>query len=46
MTLDRAVWEYIARTVETAGTLSGGARRLGIDRRSLKRMLKKYPPRR
>ena len=43
-TLDRMIWEYIAATVDSAGSLSEAARRLGLDRRSLRRMLAKNPP--
>jgi ActR/RegA family two-component response regulator len=42
--LDRTIWEYINQVVVGAGTLSEAARRLGVDRRSLRRMLAKYPP--
>lgn len=44
LTLDEAIWEYINRTVEDAGSLSEAARRLGIWRQSLKRMISKYRP--
>jgi two-component system response regulator RegA len=44
LTLDEAIWEYINRTVEDAGSLSEAARRLGIFRQSLKRMISKYRP--
>jgi two-component system response regulator RegA len=44
LTLDRAIWEYINLTVEAAGSISEAARRLGVDRRSLRRMLAKYAP--
>ena len=44
LTLDEAIWEYINRTVEAAGSLSEAARRLGIWRQSLKRMIAKYRP--
>lgn len=43
-TLDRTIWEYICRVHEAAGSMSEAARRLGVDRRSLRRMLAKYPP--
>jgi two-component system response regulator RegA len=43
-TLDRAIWEYISRTYADAGSISEAARRLGIERRSLRRMLAKHPP--
>lgn len=42
LTLDQAIWEYISRTVDAAGSLAEAARRLGVERRSLRRMLKKY----
>lgn len=42
--LDRTIWEYINQVFVAAGTMSEAARRLGIDRRSLRRMLAKYPP--
>jgi two-component system response regulator RegA len=44
LTLDRAIWEFISQTVESAGTISEASRRLGLDRRSLRRMLSKYAP--
>lgn len=44
MRLDRAVWEYIHRVVETAGSISRAAELLGLDRRSLRRMLTRYAP--
>ena len=43
-TLDRAVWEYLWQVRMAAGSTSEAARRLGLDRRSLRRMLAKYPP--
>lgn len=42
--LDRTIWEYLSRTCATAGSISEAARRLGLDRRSLRRMLAKHPP--
>jgi two-component system response regulator RegA len=45
LTLDEAIWEYIHETVESAGSLSEAARRLGLWRQSLKRMIDKYRPR-
>lgn len=45
-TLDRTIWEYISRTCAAAGSISEAARRLGLDRRSLRRMLAKHPPNR
>lgn len=44
LTLDEAIWEYINRTLEDAGSLSEAARRLGLWRQSLKRMISKYRP--
>ena len=44
LTLDRAVWEYVNQVIEAAGSIGGAARRLGVDRRNLRRMLSKYPP--
>jgi two-component system response regulator RegA len=44
LTLDQALWEYINRAVELAGSIGGASRALGIERRSLKRMLAKYAP--
>ena len=43
-TLSRAHWEYINLTLDASGSIAEAARRLGIDRRSLRRMLNKYPP--
>ena len=43
--LDRTIWEYLNQVWVMAGSLSAAARCLGIDRRSLRRMLAKYPPR-
>ncbi|HEY5957850.1 MAG TPA: response regulator [Polyangiaceae bacterium] len=45
LTLDRAIWEYMSEVVETAGSISEASRRLGVERRSLRRMLAKYAPR-
>jgi two-component system response regulator RegA len=42
--LDRTIWEYLNEVFMEAGTMSEAARRLGLDRRSLRRMLAKYPP--
>jgi two-component system response regulator RegA len=42
--LDRTIWEYLSQVVVVAGSLAEAARRLGVDRRSLRRMLAKYPP--
>ena len=44
LTLDEAIWEYVHRTIEEAGSLSEAARRLGLWRQSLKRMITKYRP--
>ena len=45
-TLDRTIWEYLSHVHLVAGSISEAARRLGVDRRSLRRMLAKYPPHR
>jgi two-component system response regulator RegA len=42
--LDRAIWEYIHFVLAEEGTIAGAARRLGIQPRSLRRMLQKVPP--
>jgi two-component system response regulator RegA len=42
--LDRVIWEYLNQAYVAAGSMSEAARRLGLDRRSLRRMLAKYPP--
>jgi ActR/RegA family two-component response regulator len=42
--LDRAMWEYMNRVVEHAGTITQAARLLGLDKRSLRRMLGKHAP--
>lgn len=42
--LDRTIWEYINQVWMSAGSLSEAARRLRVDRRSLRRMLAKHPP--
>jgi ActR/RegA family two-component response regulator len=42
--LERAKWEYINMMVATAGSIAEAARRLRIERRSLRRMLAKAPP--
>jgi ActR/RegA family two-component response regulator len=42
--LDRAIWEYLSQVHTLAGSMSEAARRLGLDPRSLRRMLTKYPP--
>lgn len=43
-TLDRTIWEYLSHVHAASGSISEAARRLGVDRRSLRRMLTKYPP--
>jgi ActR/RegA family two-component response regulator len=45
MSLDRAIWEFLHQSVVESGSISAAARRLRIDRTSLKRMLRKDPPR-
>lgn len=45
MSYDRAVWEYLNQVVVEAGSIAGAARRLRLDRTSLKRKLRKVPPR-
>ena len=42
----RARWEYMSRIVQESSSLADAARRLGVDKRSLRRMLNKHPPRR
>lgn len=43
--LERAKWEHINRVLEDcAGSVSETARRLNVHRRTLQRMLQKYPP--
>jgi ActR/RegA family two-component response regulator len=44
MSLDRAIWEYLNQTLVETGSISAAARRLRVDRTSLKRMLRKEPP--
>ena len=44
MSLDRAIWEYLNQVVIEEGSISGAARRLRLDRTSLKRKLRKLPP--
>ncbi len=44
MSLDRAIWEFLIQTLREAGSIAGAARRLRLDRTSLKRMLRKVPP--
>jgi two-component system response regulator RegA len=44
--LERVRWEHINRVLtDCDGNVSEAARRLGLHRRSLQRMLQKYPPR-
>jgi two-component system response regulator RegA len=43
-TLDRSIWEHINYVLTEVGSISGAARRMGLDRRSLRRMLQKSPP--
>jgi two-component system, response regulator RegA len=44
-TLDRVRWEHISRVLsDCGGNVSEAARRLGVHRRSLQRILQKYPP--
>lgn len=42
--LERALWEYVNRVVDQAGSITRAAEVLGLDRRSLRRMLGKYAP--
>ncbi|MDF3067065.1 MAG: two component transcriptional regulator, Fis family [Polyangiaceae bacterium] len=42
--LERAVWEYLNRVVNYAGSIAEAAKLLELDRRSLRRMLSKYAP--
>jgi two-component system response regulator RegA len=43
-TLEKAKWDYIQQTLASAGSIAEAARRLRIERRSLRRMLAKNPP--
>jgi two-component system, response regulator RegA len=44
--LERVKWEHISRVLsDCAGNVSEAARKLGLHRRSLQRMLGKFPPR-
>jgi two-component system, response regulator RegA len=43
-TLNRTIWEYLNQVFVGAGSMSEAARRLGLDRRSLRRMLARSPP--
>jgi ActR/RegA family two-component response regulator len=38
------IWQYINDVYASAGSMSEAARRLGLDRRSLRRMLNRTPP--
>lgn len=44
MTLCRARWEYLSRMVVSEGSVTGASRRLGLQARSLRRMLAKAAP--
>jgi ActR/RegA family two-component response regulator len=44
LTLDEAIWEHISQTLVSSGSLAEAARRLGVERRSLRRMVEKYSP--
>lgn len=44
ISLKRACWEYINRVTNEKGCITDAAKHLGIDRRSLRRMLAKYAP--
>jgi two-component system response regulator RegA len=44
MSLGRAVYELLTQSVELYGSIAAAARALGLDRRSLRRMLAKNPP--
>jgi two-component system response regulator RegA len=41
--LRRLQWEHVQRALVEAGSVAGAARLLGVDRRSLRRTLAKYP---
>lgn len=44
--LERVKWEHINRVLtDSAGNVSEAARKLGMHRRTLQRLLQKYPPR-
>ena len=44
--LDRVEWEHIGRVLaDCGGNITQTARLLGLDRRTLRRKLGKYPPR-
>jgi ActR/RegA family two-component response regulator len=42
--LHRVRWERINSALDAAGSVAGAAQLLGLDRRSLRRMLNSYPP--
>ena len=44
--LDQTIWEYLNHVFMVSGSMSEAARRLGVDRRSLRRMLARSPPER
>jgi two-component system, response regulator RegA len=44
--LDRTIWEYLQQVYTLSGSMSEAARRLQVDRRSLRRMLNRMPPHR
>jgi two-component system response regulator RegA len=46
LSLQRLRWEYINAAIDATGTVCGAANQLRLDRRSLRRMLSKTPPRR
>lgn len=46
LTLDEAIWEHISQTMVSSGTVAEASRRLGVERRSLRRMVAKYGPKR
>jgi two-component system response regulator RegA len=43
-TLNRTIWEHLNQVYVASGSMASAARRLGLDRRSLRRMLAKFPP--
>ncbi len=43
--LDAAIGLHIEYSLLTSGSVAEAARRLGLDRRSLRRMMARYPPR-
>jgi two-component system response regulator RegA len=42
--LNRTIWEYVNQVYAISGSMSEAARRLRLDRRSLRRMLQRNPP--